>query len=250
MMKQLALILSFFILIFSIVTINAQQQQQQTVNEIKIFPPDATPFGLSYEEHAKNYWKWQLSLPIDKNPYKDSTGEKCANGQTNSNSSVFYLSGGGGGTHIRECKVPAGKGVLIPVLIVELSDKEVPNASPEELSRLAKIDQDHVTSLVLEINGKKIIEEKYPNGIANAKNSIAKQYRTHTEEFDVLFPENAVFGVSAGSSKAVADGFYIISEPLEKGVYDIVYKGSIFCDIADCLDITFAQDMRYKLIVE
>lgn len=63
-----------------------------------------------------------------KNPFKDSTGEKCVNGQINSNSSVFYLSGGGGGTHERQCKVPAGKGILIPVLDVEFSDKEVPNA--------------------------------------------------------------------------------------------------------------------------
>jgi hypothetical protein len=38
-------------------------------------------------------------------------------------------------------------------------------------------------------NGKKIIDEKYPKGIANAENSIAKQYRTHTGEFDVIFPE-------------------------------------------------------------
>ena len=251
MMKELALIVLFSILIFSVVTINGQQQQQQqTVNSVKIFPPDAKPFGLSYEEHAKNYWKWVLSLPTDIGPFQDKTGEKCANGQINSNSSVFYLSGGGGGSHDRQCKVPAGKGVLIPVIHVEFSEKEVPNASPEELSRLAKIDQDHVTSLVLEINGKKIFDEKYQNGIANEKNSIAKQYRTHTGVFDVVFPENAMYGVSAGPSKVVADGFYIITEPLKKGVYDIVYKGSIFCDIAECLDITFAQDMRYKLIVE
>ena len=107
-----------------------------------------------------------------------------------------------------------------------------------------------MTSLILEINGEKIFDEKYANGIANAKNSTAKQYRTHTGEFNVVFPENAVYGVSAGPSKVVADGFYIITEPLKKGVYDIVYKGSIFCDLADCLDITFAQDMRYRLIVE
>src|SRR5918994_1045472 len=150
------MLLSFSILIFSVVTVNGQ-----TANSVKVFPPDAKPFGLSYEEHAKNYWKWLLSLPINEGPFQDRTGEKCANGQQNSNSSVFYLSGGGGGKHERECKVPAGKGVLIPVLHVELSDKEVPNASSEELSRLAKIDQDHVTSLVLEINGQKIFDEKY-----------------------------------------------------------------------------------------
>ena len=246
MIKQLVLISSFSILIFSIVTINGQNQP---IDSLKIFPPDAKPFGLSYEEHAKNFWKWLLSISTDNAPFKDKTGEKCANGQINSNSSVFYLSGGGG-FYERQCKVPVGKSVLIPILIVEFSDKEVPNAPPEELSRLAKIDQDHVTSLVLEINGKKIFDEKYPDGIANAKNSIAKQYRTHTQVFDVVFPENAVYGVSAGPSKAVADGFYIITEPLEKGVYNITFKGSIFCELADCLDITFDQDIRYKLIVE
>ena len=134
---------------------------------------------------------------------------------------------GGGGKHERECKVPAGKGILIPVLHVEFSDKEVPNASVEELSRLAKIDQDHVTSLILEINGEKIFDEKYAERNCKCKNSTAKQYRTHREEFDVVFPENVVYGVSAGPSKVVANGFYIITEPLKKGVHDIVYKGSI-----------------------
>jgi hypothetical protein len=59
-----------------------------------------------------------------------------------------------------------------------------------------------------------------------------------------------MYGVSPGPSKVVADGFYIITEPLKKGVYDITYKGNIFCVLAECLDITFTQDMKYKLIVE
>jgi hypothetical protein len=234
------------ILMFSFLNIDGQS----TGNSVKVFPPETEPFGLSYEDHVKNYWKWQLSLPIDKSPFKDETGEKCASEQINLNSSVFYLSGGGGGTHHRECKMPVDKGVLIPVLTAEFSDKEVPNASPEELSKLAKIDQDHVTSLVLDINGKKIFDEKYPDGIANAKNSTAQQYRTHTGVFDVVFPDNAIFGASAGPSKVVADGFYVITEPLKKGNYTIAYKGSLFCDIPDCLDVTFAHDHTYKLIVE
>ncbi|MFB5600415.1 MAG: hypothetical protein ACE5SW_09340 [Nitrososphaeraceae archaeon] len=101
---------------------------------------------------------------------------------------------------------------------VEFYEKEVPHASPEELSKLAKIDQEHVTSLILERNGKKIFDEKYPKGIANTKNSTAKQYRIHTNVFDVVFPENAIFGASAGPSKVVADGFYVITEILKKEI--------------------------------
>lgn len=221
-----------------------------SANSVKIFPPDSEPFGIPYEKHAENYWKWILSLPTDNSAYKDPTGEKCAVGQTDSNSSVFYLAGGGGGKHERTCKIPEGKGVLIPILHVSFSEKEVPNAPVQELSRLATIDQDHVTSLYLEIDGEKIIDEKYPKGIANVKNSTAAKYRTHTEPFEADYPVNALYGVPPGTWKLVADGFYPITEPLEKGTYDVVFKGTIFCELAECLDITFAQDMRYKLIVE
>lgn len=222
----------------------------ESINSVKIFPPDSKPFGITYDKHAENYWKWILSLPTTNSAYKDSTGEKCAVGQTDSNSSVFYLAGGGGGKHDRTCKIPAGKGILIPILHVTFSEKEVPNASVQELSRLAKIDQDHVTSLYLEINGEKIFDEKYPRGIANEQNSAVAKYRTHTNPFEAIYPVNALYGVSPGPSKVVADGFYILTEPLDKGTYDVVFKGTIFCELAECLDVTFAQDMNYKLIVE
>ena len=107
---------------------------------VNIFPPDNKPYGLSYEEHVKNFWKWVISFPIDKSPWEDQTGANCDNGQSKTNSSVFYLSSNGGGTSDRTCKVPAGKGLFIPVSPVEISDKEAPNASVEDLHRLTKKD--------------------------------------------------------------------------------------------------------------
>jgi hypothetical protein len=234
---------------FSILILSSSLSFAQTAEPVKIFPPKSKPFGLSYEDHAINYWKWQLSLPIDKSPYKDETGARCANGQS-TNSSVFYLSGGGGGDHVRTCKVPAGKGLVIPVMVVETSEKEIPGATPEYLRKVATIDQDHVTSLYLKINDKVYINEKYDGGIANSKNASAAEYRTPTRVFDAVFPQNAIFGASAGPSKAAADGFYLITEPLKKGTYDIVFKGSIFCDKPECLDTVFAQDMKYNVTVE
>jgi hypothetical protein len=237
------------IICFTILIISSSLSFAVGAESVKILPPKGKPLGLSYEDHAINYWKWVLSLPIDKSPYKDETGASCANGQS-SNSSVFYLSGGGGGTHERTCKVPAGKAVLIPVITVETSEKEIPGATPEYLRKVATIDQDHVTSLKLKINDTVFFDEKYDGGIALSKNASAAEYRTPTRVFDVVFPQNAIFGASAGPSKAAADGFYIITEPLKKGTYDIEYSGSIFCELTECLDLTFAQDMKYKLIVE
>jgi hypothetical protein len=181
-----------------------------------VFSPGEKPYGLTYEEHAKNFFKWLISIPSDDNPMNDETGEKCANGQLNSNSSVFYLSGGGGGKFERTCTVPAGKGLLVPVLVVEVSDKESPGASVDELHVAAKQDQDGVTSLYLKVDDQ---EYGYEDLL---------KYRIHTDPFQVVFPKNGVFGVvDGGPSTAVADGFYILTKPLSKGNHTAQFKSSL-----------------------
>jgi hypothetical protein len=207
-------------------------------NLVNILPPGSKPYGLSYEEQIKNFWKWVISFPKDKSPWNDETGANCDNGQSGTNSSVFYLSGNGGGKSERTCTVPAGKGLFIPVSPMEASDKEVPNASIEDLHKISKKDQDSVTSLYVKIN----------DTVYN-REALSK-YRTHTEDFEVAFPKNAIFGASEGISKAVADGYYIITEPLPKGNHTIEYKSSLICPGTECLQPNFAQDIKYNIIAE
>ncbi len=208
-------------------------------NSVNIFSPESKPYGLSYAEHEKNFWKWSLAIPVNENPVNDPTGEKCPNGQSNTNSSVFYLSFNNGGKSERTCKVPAGKGLLIPVMQVEKSDKEMPGASVEELDTSAKKDQDSVNSLYLKIGDK---EYKYDDLI---------KYRTHTDVFEVVFPDKGIFGViEGGPSKAVADGFYILTEPLTKGNYSIHFKSSLICLDPGCTEPNFAQDIKYNIVAE
>jgi hypothetical protein len=213
-------------------------------NSLKIFPPNSKPYGLSYNDHVKNFWKWLASMPIDINPMKDVTGENCSNGQSSTNSSIFYLSGGGGGEWNRVCKVPAGMGLLIPTMTVEVSTNEVEEGkgTPEQLDKAAKEDQDSVNALNLKINN-----DVYP--FANLS-----KYRTHTDLFDIVFPKDGIFGAKPGPGKAVADGYYIITQPLDKGNYTIEYKGSLKClpTAEDCEpdSVTFAHDIKYTVIVE
>ena len=208
-------------------------------NSVNIFPPGSKPYGLTFAEHQKNFWKWILEIPANESPLNDRTGEKCANGQSNTNSSVFYLSMNNGGISERTCKVPVGKGLLIPVMQVEWSDKEAPGASVEELHKSAKKDQDSVNSLYLKIGDK---EYKYKDLI---------KYRTHTDVFEVVFPDNGIFGViEGGVSKVIGDGFYIITEPLTKGNYSVHFKSSLICLDPDCAEPNFAQDIKYNIIAE
>jgi hypothetical protein len=137
------------------------------------------------------------------------------------------------------CEVPSGKGLLIPVMTVEWSDKESPGASIEELHSAAKKDQDSVNSLYLKIGDK---EYQYTDLL---------NYRTHTDDFDVVFPDNGLFGViEGGPSKVVADGFYIITEPLGKGNYPIHVKSSLICLDPDCAEPNYAKDYTYNVIAK
>jgi hypothetical protein len=205
---------------------------------VNIYPPGSSPYGISYKDNIKNFWKYVISIPSDQSPMKDKTGEKCAIGQENSSSPVFYLIGSNGGKTERICTIPHGKGVLIPVMVVEVSDKEVPNKPVEELHKIATKDQDSVTSMYLKIDDK---EYDF---------NYLKKFRTHTDAFDVVFPENAIFGVTSGKSKAVADGYYIMTDVLPEGKHEIHYKSSLLCPEVDCLEPNFVQDVKYSLIVK
>lgn len=143
-----------------------------------------------------------------------------------------------GGISERTCKVPAGKSLLIPVMQVEYSQKEVPNASIEDLRRTVTKDQNSVNSLYLKIGDK---EYKYDDLI---------KYRTQTDVFEVVFPTNGIFVIEGGVSKAIGDGFYIITEPLMKGNIPVHFKSSLVCLDPDCAEPNFAQDIKYNIIAE
>jgi hypothetical protein len=210
----------------------------QTTSSVDIFPVDSKPYGLSYKEHVKNYWKLMLSIPVEQNPMEDKTGEKCTFGQESSNSSLFFLAGSTGGLSTITCKIKPGLGVFIPIITVEASQAEVPKATIDELHKIAKDDQDGVTSLYLKINDTEFSEQEL------------RKYRTHTDAFDVTFPDRALFGASPGPSVAVADGYYVITEPLSPGNYVIDIKGSLACLNPDCLEPTYTGEIRYNLIVQ
>ena len=77
-MKLVILIISAIFVVFMASTgINSEGAVS-----INIFSPESKPYGLSYEEHVENFWKHIISIPTDKNPWDQKTGENCAVGQS------------------------------------------------------------------------------------------------------------------------------------------------------------------------
>jgi hypothetical protein len=77
------------------------------------------------------------------------------------------------------------------------------------------------------------------------------KYRTSTGVFQLVMANNAIFGiVKGGNTTAVADGFYVVTEPLTKGNHTINFRSSLICSDPDCADPNFAQDITYNIIAE
>ena len=123
------------------------------LESINILSPKDSPFGLAYEEHAKDFGNIFYLFLLIKAQCKTKQ-ERSVPSARKTPSPVFYLFGSGGSKVERTCTIPHGKGVLIPVMVVEVSDKERPNATVEELHKIATKDQDSVTSMYLRVDDK------------------------------------------------------------------------------------------------
>ena len=214
-------------------TTNAFAQQKDSSTNVNIFPTNSKPFGNTYGQWTSKWWQWALSIPTDKNPAKDNTGIDCAIAQ---NGPVWFLAGTFGGSADRTCDVPPGKAIMFPIYNAECSYAEYPQYKTEsELRNCAKDQVDKVTSLDASVDGMKV-------------NNLKQKYRVQSQLFDLMFPNNNVYGVSAGPSKAVSDGYWVILQPLSPGKHEISFSGSAI-DFTSTAPMNFATAVKYHLKV-
>jgi hypothetical protein len=76
-------------------------------------------------------------------------------------------------------------------------------------------------------------------------------YRTDTNALNVDYDDNRIFEiVEGGPVKAVADGYYIMTDPLQKGNHTVHYKSNLSCLDPGCAEPNFAQDINYNIIAK
>jgi hypothetical protein len=176
------------------------------------FPPETNQYGLTYGEWTAKWWQWALSIPEDKNPVTDETGAHCMEGQSGD---VWFLAGSFGGMVERVCEIPAGKAILFPLMNSECSFAESPDLTTEsELRSCAISSNDGVTELMTTIDG------------VVMKESDLRNSRVQSPLFDVNFPEGNIFGVTAGPTQAVSDGYWVFLSPLSPGNHEIHFRGA------------------------
>ena len=177
--------------------------------------------------------QWFIQFPADLHPREHYTPESCSIDQSGP---VWFLTDILKGSEERTCTIPSDKAILLPILTgVSWDDKS---------DLIPKTDQDVIRGATA--------GNEY--GVINAtldERTIQdlNNYRTQSSWFNITVPENNVFNNKPGIwPKAVADGFYLLVEPLPPGNHTLHYTVSVLNPIES--DYNYAADLIYNLMVK
>jgi hypothetical protein len=193
-----------------------------------IFESNSYPYGISYEEWIRLWWKWLISIPKGKNPAFDNTGDQCNISQDNPH--VWFLAGTFGDVPaIRKCTVPEGKALLFPVINYECSFADAPSfRSEQELEEKCKQEMDQIGNMNASLDARKI---------------NVHDYRVHSRCFTVNIPPDNCLGAVSGTTRIASDGFWLFIEPLPPGTHTLISYGS-------CMAGKIKIDCTFQLVIE
>ncbi|MGA9318218.1 MAG: hypothetical protein WBV84_09180 [Nitrososphaeraceae archaeon] len=186
----------------------------KSIDKEELFQPNYKPYNLTYGEWTAKWWQWAYSLPKAVNPAYDDTGRYCSENQQGP---VWFFPGTYGKSVIRECAVPIGKAILLPILNSECSFAEFPELQTvNELRMCAKAFQDQVTQLQFSMDGQDVSEIEL------------EEYRIQSPAFNFTLPENNILDLPENTmTSAVSDGNWVFLKPLSLGRREISFRGNI-----------------------
>ena len=181
-----------------------------------------------FQDVTARWWQWAHSIPKEDSPIADSTGEKSHQRQYGS---VWFLSGTNNNLKtVRQCKVPEGKAILLPIINFDCTYAEFPHLKTEmELRARAEDELNKVQKMSVKLNGKELQD--------------LKNQRTQSSLFDVVPVNDNIFGLPSKPTQGVADGYWLMLGPSAKGSQ---HQVEIQVDASD----GFGQNITHNIIVE
>ncbi len=180
-------------------------------------------------ELAAKWWQWVLAQPSSDNPLTDTTGVNCGTGQA---APVWLLAGNLGGTDVRECTVPLGLPMLLPIAnYFTCNDPSVESVLRQNarVSRVLMADR-------WDLRGASI------DGVS-IKN--VHGFHTNSAGFSVELPSDNIFGGPAITCpSASARGNFLLLSPLSVGLHSISFRAEPTISPSD-----FAVDVTYNVTV-
>jgi hypothetical protein len=210
-----------------------------------VLPPNAHPHGKSYGQWSAAWWQWFLSIPTDRHPGLDPTGQFCAEGQSGK---VVFLAANGA-TDPVPCTVRPGTAVFLAMANAECSTVEPPpffGYTEQELRMCAKCFADHIdpSSLQVTLDGQAL--------------ENLERYRVVSPLFTFSYPADNIFGIPNGpaTGEAVSDGYWIYLAPLSAGEHTLSFSGSFAFNPGDDCGMNLSEPIAfgfagsYRLMVQ
>jgi hypothetical protein len=173
-----------------------------------------SPLGKTWEEWAAIWCNWLLSIPKHEHPNFDLTGHNCYKNQQYDG--VWFLGGTFGNIEPihRHCKIPGGRSILFSIL-----EKEDSFAEDTDLINESQL-RDRASNFIDNVIN---IEAS----IDNLQIKNLHEYRVRSEYFHLTFPEDPVYDVEPGVTRAVSDGYWIFTKALTIGKHEIHFKAKV-----------------------
>ena len=184
----------------------------------------------TYADFSARWWQWAFSLPAENHPI---SGGDCEQGQVDD---VWFLAGTFSSPAVRDCTVPAGKRLFFPV-INSVFFKAAGGFAGGEQNTLLTMRQgaasfpDSADSITCTVNAE-----------------TCDFHRVKSPAFSVLAQQKeglvppGFLKVPAHTDQLVADGFWVLLEPLEN-------SGTIYFRVEDG-DGNVLQEVTYNITID
>lgn len=206
-----------------------------------VVSPGQNVFGMTSGDWSAAWWQYVLPIPAATNPAADTTGDNC--GIDQSTGPVFFLAGNftPNASVTRNCTVPAGKTLVIPIINTECSTLEPApfhgnNEKELRACAAACIDGVDISTLALSIDEQAVLD--------------LGTYRAQSPVFSFHIPPKNVIGLkvpaSGATGSSVSDGYWAIVQPLATGRHSVQFKGAVASGPCG----GFSVDVSYDLMVQ
>jgi hypothetical protein len=112
----------------------------------------------------------------------------------------------------RSCTISSRQSILVPLINVECSTAEDDGRTPAQLRKCARDFADQFTDLSLVIDGAPVA-------------NVAK-FRVGSPVFTFTAVAGNVFDIPTGTTRSVADGYWVLISPLPPGTHTISFGGT------------------------
>jgi hypothetical protein len=212
----------------------------QTSDNSLVFPPTASPFGMTYTDWSVAWWQWALARPVDGHPFIDP-GFVCNAPNNGQSGPVWFLalSQLQRPEFERSCTIPANTPVFIGLVNVECSSLEptfpagTGGQTEEEQRACADFVADHIV-----VNRRTPFCEIDGEAVANLGS-----FRFPSPQFTFTAPTEWIFGDPdhpGGTGTAVSDGYFLMLKPLSTGTHTLRCGGAFHFSEAPPLNLAMS----------